>query len=210
MSFKSILSVALLVYVGLLHAQVRITDTRVENLTQPLSIDVQPRFGWKIQSEERGVLQEAYEIRVAEGSEYLFTNKLIWTSGKVSSSNSQWVEYTGKELQSGRKYWWQVRIWDNRGNVSDWTEPAFWRMGLLNESDWKAGWITVSEPEDSTLPSPMFRREFGLTQQVRSATLYITAHGLYEAQINGKRVGRLFSHPAGRPIRNGCSIRSMM
>jgi alpha-L-rhamnosidase len=132
---------AFLACAGLLHAQVRVADTRVENLTQPLSIDVQPRFGWKILSEERGVVQEAYEIKVAESSDFLFANKLIWTSGKVTSSASQWIEYSGKELQSGRKYWWQVRVWDNRGNVSAWTEPAFWRMGILNESDWKGGWI---------------------------------------------------------------------
>ncbi len=195
MQFKTFLSVALVICTGFLHAQVRVTDTRVENLTQPLSVDVKPRFGWKILSEDRGILQEACEIKVAESSDNLYANKLYWTSGKVTSSASQWVEYAGKELQSGRKYWWQVRVWDNRGNVSDWSEPAFWRMGLLGESDWKAGWITVSDPEDSTQPSPMFRREFGLTRQVRSAMLYITAHGLYEAKINGKRVGDAFLTP---------------
>ncbi|MFN5237659.1 MAG: alpha-rhamnosidase, partial [Bacteroidota bacterium] len=141
MNFKALLSIVFLAYTSLFYAQVRITDTRVENLTQPLSIDVQPRFSWKIQHEERGILQESYEIKVAESSDFLFANKLVWTSGKVASSASQWVEYSGKALQSGRKYWWQVRVWDNRGNVSDWTEPAFWRMGILSETDWKGGWI---------------------------------------------------------------------
>lgn len=196
MASRLFLFIVLLFCNNLLHAQLRVRDTRVENLTHPISLDTkQPRFSWKIESRERGIMQSAYEIKVAESSDFLYANKLVWTSGKVSSDNSQWIEYTGKELLSGKNYWWQVRIWDNRGNVSDWTEPAFWRMGMLNESDWKAEWITVAEPEEAGQPSPVFRREFGLNSQVRSATLYITAHGLYEARLNGKSVGEAVLAP---------------
>jgi len=178
-------------------AQVRIQNPRIENLTNPIGLDVtQPRFGWQLAADRRNVLQTAYEIRVAANPADLAAGKkLVWTSGKTQSDASVWVPYGGPALVAGKKYWWQVRVWDNAANVSAWSEPAYWQMGLLNASDWKAKWITVAAPEDSTRPSPMFRKEFAAMKKIVSATAFITAHGLYEALINGQRVGQDYLTP---------------
>jgi len=59
-----------------------------------------------------------------------------------------------------------------------------------------ARWISSASSTDSTGgPCPIFRREFNVKQQVQKATLYITAHGLYEARINGRRVGNDYFMP---------------
>lgn len=175
----------------------RIESPRVENLSNPIGLDVlQPRFGWQLSSAQRNVLQTAYEIRVANHPNDLKSGKkLLWTSSKTPSDASVWVPYNGPALVSGKKYWWQVRVWDNSGNVSDWSEAAFWQMGLLQAADWKAKWISVSSPEDSTQPSPIFRKEFATKKKVASATFFVTAHGLYEAEINGQRVGKDYLTP---------------
>lgn len=175
----------------LLHAQVQVAFPRVENLNNPIGLDVTtPRFGWQLRSEQRNILQTACEIRVANTAAGLVEGKKIfWQTGKINSDASVWVPYAGPALESGKKYWWQVRVWDNTGQVSAWSDPAFWQMGLLQASDWKAQWISVSAPEDSTRPSPMFRKEFIARKKIASATAYITAHGLFEARINGRRVG---------------------
>jgi alpha-L-rhamnosidase len=100
------------------------------------------------------------------------------------------IKYAGPALASGRKYYWQVRVWDNNNKVSAWSQPASWEMGLLKQSDWKAKWIAPGYAEDSVMrPSPMFRKKFAVNNQIASARLYITSHGLFEAFINGKRVG---------------------
>jgi alpha-L-rhamnosidase len=78
----------------------------------------------------------------------------------------------------------RVRVWGADGSVSDWTTPAVVEAGLLEAVDWTARMITPSAD-----PAPMLRRTFTLDGDVVSARLYATAHGLYQAEINGQRVG---------------------
>src|SRR5690606_9722332 len=122
--------------------------------------------------------------------------ELLWTSGKVSSGQSAWIDYGGPAMQSRQRCYWQVRVWDNRQQVSGWSSVQHWEMGLLETKDWQAKWIQLAVPtEGKPIPSPVFRKVFKTGRSVTRATLYITAHGLYEARINGKRVGEDYFTP---------------
>jgi alpha-L-rhamnosidase len=174
------------------HAQVEVKNPLCENMNNPLGLDInQPMLSWQLISESHNVMQTAYEIRVAEKMENLVKSKnLIWNTGKVLTDQSVHIPYSGNALQSTQKYYWQVRVWDNRGKVSEWSAVAHWQMAFLHISDWKAKWIEPGYVEDTIMrPSPLFRKEFSTSKKVVSATAYITAHGLYEAKINGQRVG---------------------
>jgi alpha-L-rhamnosidase len=173
-------------------AQIKVQHLLTENQINPISIDaLSPRFSWQLSAgDKRNIKQTAYEIRVKKGK------ATAWNTGKIISDQSAYIPYGGEKLISGQKYYWQVRVWDNAAKASEWSEPASWQMGLLSAADWKAKWITPGFAEDSvTRPSPLFRKEFFLTKKVQSAIVYVTAHGLYEAQINGQRVGDAFLTP---------------
>lgn len=177
-------------------AQVQVQNLVTENLNNPVGLDIlQPRFSWQLVSPRRNVLQTAYEVRVGNDPKELARGKNTWSTGKVVSGQSILVPYNGEALSSGKRYYWQVRVWDNAGQTSGWSAPAFWQMALLKPSDWKASWITPGFEEDSLRASPIFRKEFNGKKKIRSATAYITAHGLYEARINGKKVGDAFLTP---------------
>lgn len=176
---------------------VGLTDLRIENLTNPLGIDVdKPRFSWKITSNEKGVMQQNYHILVASSLEKLAEGKGdLWDSGIVQADCSIWVPYGGKSLKDNQRYYWKVRVHTTVGE-SAWSEPAMWSMGLLIENHWRGRWIGLdkamsweSETQWSRLGARYLRHEFVTGKPVKQATLHICGLGLYEAYINGAKVG---------------------
>lgn len=179
--------------------QIQVTQMLVENQQNPVGLDTKhPRFTWILAAESRDKSQTAYELRVAESEENLAkANRLLWDSKKVNSDQSTFVSYGGPALQSGQRYYWQVRVWDEAGMASDWSSVSYWQMGLLDPAkEITAQWITPGYEESDRRESPVFRKEFNLSgKRIKKATAYITSHGLYEAWINGNRIGDAYLTP---------------
>jgi alpha-L-rhamnosidase len=187
-----------------------VADLRCEYLVNPMGIDVTtPRLSWILESGRRSCMQNAYQVLVASSAETLQHNKGdLWNSGKVKSDQSNQIVYKGKPLKSRMLCYWKVRVWDNSGHVSDFSEPAAWTMGLLKSDDWQAKWIgydaappavyNEAKPpkEDLVLPPPPYlRKSFLVNKPVKRAVVYASALGLYELHINGKRVGKDYFTP---------------
>ncbi len=166
---------------------------KANHLTNPIGLESVPTLSWQISGQETGLRQLAYQVLVASRPEKLTPEDAdLWDSGKITSSQSQNIPYPGKELGSGERAYWKVRVWDKADKPTLFSEEAFWEMGLLNMVDWEAEWISHVPPSDSVppvLPSPYFRKEFVVEDQVSSARLYISGLGYYEAKINGNKVG---------------------
>jgi alpha-L-rhamnosidase len=176
---------------------------RCEYLVDPLGIDeVRPRLSWVMAGDRRGARQAAWQVKVASSRERLSRGEPdLWDSGRVEGDQSSHIVYEGVPLKSGLGCHWQVGIWDEQGNVLT-SEPAFWTMGLLKPGDWKACWVThnpliiprdpaaIAAGTDRPGTSPLFRKDFELPANVRRATLYATARGLLELQLNGRCVSQ--------------------
>ena len=182
-------------------AKVACTHLRCEYVTDPLAVDAErPRLSWVVESDERDVHQGSYRILVAGSAAALQEDRGdLWDSGRVGSSKTNQVEYAGQPLASGQEVFWKVQAW-TRGDkapgfkASEFSEPARWRMGILKLTDWKAKWIAApgdlpqGDPPPA-LPSPMLRKAFELKKPLRRAIATVSALGLYEVRLNGKRVG---------------------
>lgn len=179
-------------------ADLHLQNLRCEYRSQPLGIDApQPRLSWQLTSRMRGQRQTAYRILAASTVERLARNQGdLWDSGKVSSSASLHVVYGGRALGSGQRVYWKVCVWDAQDQCSEFSEPAWWEMGLLKANDWHADWITRhhSPPKSEAelfadAPAPLLRKEFAIDKKIRRARAYVSGLGYYELRLNGKRVG---------------------
>ncbi|MBV9896551.1 MAG: family 78 glycoside hydrolase catalytic domain [Chloroflexi bacterium] len=174
---------------------VSIADLTVERRVNPLGIDArQPRFGWRLSDGA----QAAYQIELRDSS-----GSAVWDSNRLEDRSSTYLRYGGPQLKSCEQYQWRVRVWTADGGETDWSAPATFEIGLLSAEDWSADWIqhlvldTGSAPEDMRpyAPAPLLRRTFQLDTVPRRARLYITALGLYEASLNGARIGEEWLTP---------------
>ena len=130
--------ISLLAGIGVQAANVNITDTRCQHSETPYGVDTPtPVFSWELGSDTRGAGQSAYQIIVSDSEKKLSKGAGdMWDSGKVMSNESLGVVYAGKPLESGKRYYWKVRVWDNKGSKTKWSDPGLLQMGLLEQSDW--------------------------------------------------------------------------
>lgn len=152
-----------------------------------LGIAQLPRLSWQINSEQNNLTQTAYQVTAVSHTPD-FTHPFLWDSGKVISSQSQHIAYAGPALTSRQRVYWHVRIWDETDQLSNWSEPAWWEMGLLTKNDWQAEWIGgyLAGGRRTAVPVPKLQKQFTLDKEIISARLYITALGIYEAKLNGR------------------------
>ncbi|AMR30810.1 alpha-L-rhamnosidase [Mucilaginibacter sp. PAMC 26640] len=195
---KILLSVACLLIIKMGVAQPQPSGLTVENLKNPNSIDAAvPRFSWRMaENTKSDFAQTAYEIVVdtvnqAEGAKGVH----YWSTGKVVSDESIFISYNGRALKSAKRYFWRVRVWDQNGKASQWSETASWRMGLLLPADWQGSWIGSPGADSVNGPAILLRTEFRVNKTIREATASITSRGFYEAAINGKKIGNGFLTP---------------
>ncbi|MET7573713.1 family 78 glycoside hydrolase catalytic domain [Streptomyces sp. NPDC005492] len=172
-----------------------VSDLTVEHRTDPLGVDVaHPRFGWRTVSAARGRRQTAYRIRMASSAQHLVDGRPdVWDSGRVDSADSVAVRYEGADLRASTRYHWTVTVWDEHGRAVHATPSACFETGLLSTdgvTGWDgARWIAMTGKRPNTAGAPLLRHQTALTGgQVREARLYMSALGVYEAHINGRRV----------------------
>ena len=166
-----------------------INNLRCENEENPIGMDVQhPRLSWWIASSERDITQSAYQILVASSEELLKKGEGdVWNSGKVESDNSIAVQYDGKPLQSGKQYWWKVKVITNNGKDFGWSKQASFATGKLNQSDWQGKWIGANA--DTKHGAVYMRKEIEIKKPVKCAMVYFCGLGFSELSIDGQKVG---------------------
>lgn len=157
---------------------------KTEHLFEPIGVDfTAPHLFWNC---EGGRKQTAYQVLAADD-----LGNILWDSGKVGSS-SMCAKWDGKPVPAKTKVLWKVRLWDETDTVGEWAETSF-ESGI---DAWQAEWITGDYKVDKKqrYPADCFRKSFDAAD-IRKARLYITACGLYEARLNGQRIGNFVLAP---------------
>ncbi|KAL4997534.1 bacterial alpha-L-rhamnosidase-domain-containing protein [Aspergillus recurvatus] len=144
-----------------------------------------PRISWRFDGTVSNWTQSAYELEIARGGQA----KIF----RVNSSDSVLVPWPSDPLQSGEDAVVRVRSFGHSNQPdTPWSGPATVEPGLLREEDWQGAVAIVSDREaevNATHRPIYFRKDFDVDDDILSARLYITALGVYEAEINGQPVG---------------------
>ena len=164
----------------------KVINLKTEYLLNPLGIDiVHPTLTWNVSGDDIK-FQKAFELA------YTLNGEEFKVSLETSSTHYQFE----KELKSRDYVSWKIRVQNENGKWSDFSEEQYFSIGLLKKTDWSAKWIygdyNVSKKE--RYPVDYFKKEFDL-KEVRDATLYVTALGIYETYINGEKVGNALLTP---------------
>ena len=180
-------------------ASFKAEDLTTEGLVNPLAIDsTVPHMSWKISCDENGAAQTAYQI-IAATSEAALNEKEadLWNTGKVSSEESVGIPYDGRALSSRSFGYWKVRIWNQDGKVSPWSEAASFGVGFLEDDDWADGacFIGVEQPDNESETAPLLRKKFQAVKDGRML-LHVNSLGYHEAYVNGQPVSDAVLNPA--------------
>lgn len=160
---------------------------KINHLIQPKGIRGAIQTGWEIESDHSHTMQTGYQIQIAETPDF---TTLIYDSGRVESEDSANVPVAGIAWKSLVRYFLRVRIWDNHGEESPWQVTEY-LTALQTSEEWQAAFITAEDEKDKiNAPGTVVRKEFTVEKPIKEALFISTAHGLYQAFLNGKRVGR--------------------
>lgn len=101
------------------------THLNVNLLKFAYNVGQTPRFSWWDHSNIANSQQTAYQLVIANRLHQLANQEYVFDSGWVSSDRNTGVEIPtlNQQLESGELYYWQVRIKDNFGNTSDFSQP---------------------------------------------------------------------------------------
>jgi alpha-L-rhamnosidase len=187
-----------------------------EHLADPVGIAVAaPMLSWKLAPARTGLQnlrQSGSRILVASRPELLAEGRADLWDHEIRTSQTLDIPYAGKPLDSGRPYWWKVRVWDQDGRASEWSKPARWTTGILDPAEWKAQWIGWDVPyiqaveatpnfrgakwiwhaEDEPRKTPpatrYFKALFVVPEDMVGATLLASADDQFEVDIDGRKV----------------------
>lgn len=151
---------------------------KIDYLFNSIGIDnLNPKILWNC---DGGLRQTAYQLRIIgdDNKEYLNTEKI--------NSHQMYHIYDGEALNYKTRYTCFIKLWDEEDKEGE-EVSAYFETGL---KEFEAKWITGNYRVNrkTRYPVDYFKKEFN-TNDIKKARLYITACGVYEASINGKRAG---------------------
>ncbi|MCK6489292.1 MAG: glycoside hydrolase family 78 protein [Planctomycetes bacterium] len=170
------------------------TRLRCNDDPSPFGIDATDlRFTWAVDGLPAGRQLAGWQVLVASTPALLRPGAAdCWDSGRQAGAGP--AAYAGRAPSSRARWWWTVRVWDDRGDAGAWAEPAAIEFGLLDQADWRAEWIGfIGDWPGAALG---LRGRFRVERPLARATVYVCGLGLHELRLDGAKVGDRVLDPA--------------
>lgn len=151
-----------------------------------------PRLSWKVVSDSDGWRQGGAEVELTRGGQV--------ATAPVDGDRSFLVDWPFEALAPRERVSLRVRAADEGGVWTNWCEPIRIRSGALGPEGWVGEAIGVSSDDARRVGQPiLLRREFVTDGSLLSATLYASAYGVYQVEVNGTQVDDQVLKPGWTP-----------
>ena len=176
--------------VGPLAAPIRLrADHLLPDTPAMGSTGATPSLSWVNPTAPEGWAQTAVELEFARGPIGATPEtKTVTLSGQEAVS-SAFIPWPLAPLASRERITWRVRVAGADGAWSSWSKTASVETGLLSSADWSATPIAPADTQVRTDPAPVMVRSFTVPADVTAVRLHLTAAGIYEAYLDGVKVG---------------------
>lgn len=163
----------------------KIYDCKVNHMIDPIGYQLdEPDFTWKVNG-------DVYDEDIAR-------SRIIVKCNHEEIYDTRWKKHLDPlgtslpiPLKPRTRYTWTVSVKTEEGLVTTGDEH-FFETGKMDE-EWKGKWITCKDQEETR--HPVFHHSYSFNKKIRNARFYITALGLYEAKINGKKITEEYLTP---------------
>lgn len=185
----------------------KIEKLDINGMLLPVGIDdYNPVFHFWVSDEKNGSAIGQIKVKVCAGEQ------LFWDTGWMDYQESNYIRYQGKELEPKTEYQVLLEVKDQDGNPADNIASAGFETGFLDQQ-WQAKWVEPKQEEafeeehlefmEMLIPNPKFwggearlrevkklSKTINIKENtaVKRARLYASAHGVYEATVNGKEI----------------------
>ena len=165
----------------------KIVSCKTNHIVNPLGFMMKAvTFSW-ITEETTSKKQTAAQIKVA--SDGGFSN-ILYDSGK-SEDISSLAAKIPVELSPCTRYFWTVQVWGDEGDTAV-SDVNWFETGKMEEP-WQGRWISPNSSDKNV--HPYLRKSFKINGNVKTARAYITGIGIYNLEINGKRISEEYLTP---------------
>lgn len=127
------------------------TSLTCEGLERPLGVNtLTPRFSWQLPDNWKA--QSAYELQIGTDSTALASGGEtdLWATGRIESAQSVNIEYAGDALVPGIQAYWRVKVWNNQGDQSAWSEVSRFGVGYVDGSEMPGEYIGMGGTSSQT------------------------------------------------------------
>ena len=163
----------------------KVVNCRINGIENPLGYLLETiSISWNVEETES---RKAADTVIEVAADELFSSVIFVKEGAELKSSGTLLEMNPSPRT---RYYFRVRVTGDRGDSAV-SRTGFFETGKMEEP-WAAEWITAP---GSIYGHPIFRKTFSAPEDVRSARLCICGLGLFEAYLDGEKIGEEFLTP---------------
>lgn len=161
-----------------------VRDIKINGVEKPVGFSVDKKvLSYKVDETES---KKAISKKIVVSTNEDFSEIVFQKEGEEIKAKGTQLDF---EVSPKTRYYCRVEIQGDKGDRA--AGYTYFETGKMDEP-WQGKWIAMDEKEQC---HPIFRKKIKVEKPVKKARLYATGVGVFEAYVNGEKLGNEFLAP---------------